>query len=240
MVLQPSCPKDLQRTLGLELESFFRQLNGPAASNDMNISLPRRPLATNLPFLLPSLLSSTSQVTRRHESSARRTTKRLRTKPDPSFTSSISPSTVHDHIVFNPPSSAPSVYHTPAAFLPPDDPRRKLLSQSHSHANPYDHPDRRLPPPISKPYEKKYHLREKEIEEIRRLRGSDPFTWTRKKLAEKYDCSQFFVGLICQASEERVEQQTKVLEDIKSKWGMRRRHAREDRTRRRELWGKDE
>ena len=206
----------------------------------MNTIVPRRPLANNLPFLLPSLLSSTSQVTRRHESSARRTTKRLRTKPDPSFTSSISRFNVQDHIVFNPPSSSPSVYHTPAAFLPPNDPRRQLLAQSHSHASPYEQPDRYLPPPIRKPYEKKYHLREKEIEEIRELRGSDPFTWTRKKLAEKYDCSQFFVGLICQASEERLVQQKKVLEDIKGKWGMRRRHAREDRTRRRELWGRDE
>ena len=206
----------------------------------MNIIVPRRPLAYSVPFLLPSLLSSTCQVTRRHESSARRTTKRLRTQPDPSFTSSISPSHGQDHIVFNPPSSAPSVYHTPTAILPPNDPRRQLLAQAHSHANPYDQPNRRLPPPVSKPREKKYHLREKEIEEIRKLRTEDPFTWTRKKLAEKYDCSQFFVGLIVQASEERLEQQRKVLEDIKSKWGRRRRHAREDRTRRRELWGRDE
>jgi len=231
---------------GLELQMFpFESFsaNGSSytrSSNDMNIIVPRRPLANNLPFLLPSLLKSPSQVTRRHESSARRTTKRLRTKPDPSFTSSISPSHAQDHIVFNPPSSAPSVYHTPAAFLPPDDPRRQLLAQSHSHANPYDQPDRRLPPPVRKPREKKYNLGEKEIEEIRKLRTEDPFKWTRKTLAEKYDCSQFFVGLICQASVERLEQQRQVLDDIKSKWGQRRRHAREDRTRRRELWGRDE
>ena len=210
------------------------------SSNDMNITVPRRPLANNLQFLFPSPLNPLSQIIRRHESSARRTTKRLRTKPDPSFTSSISPSHAQDHIVFNPPSSAPSVHHTPAAFLPPNDPRRQLLAQSHSYANPYNQPDRRLPPPVRKPCEKKYHLGEKEIEEIRKLRTEDPFKWTRKTLAEKYDCSQFFVGLICQASKERLEQQRQELENIKSKWGQRRRHAREDRTRRRELWGKDE
>lgn len=205
----------------------------------MNIIVPRRAL-TAFPFLLPSIVSSTSQVPRRHESSARRSTKRLRTKPDPSFLSSVSPNSIRDHIVFNPPSSAPSVYHTPAAFLPPDDPRRQLLALSLSHANPYEQPTRRLPPPVREPYEKKYHLREAEIEEIRRLRTEDPFTWTRNKLAEKFDCSQFFVGIICEASKERMEQQKQKLESVKERWGRRRRYAREDRAKRRQLWGKDE
>jgi hypothetical protein len=88
--------------------------------------------------------------------------------------------------------------------------------------------------------EKKYHLGEQEIAEIRRLRTEDPFTWTRKKLAEKYVCSQFFVGMVCEASKERKEQQRQILENVKEKWGRRKRYAREDRTKRRELWGKDE
>lgn len=142
--------------------------------------------------------------------------------------------------MFNPPSSAPSVYHTPAAFLPPNDPRRKLLAESHSHANPYDEPARRLPPPVRDTQEKKYHLTPKEIEEIRHLRTEDPFTWTRKKLAEKYVCSQFFVGMVCEASKERKEQQKQIMEHVKEKWGRRKRYAREDRAKRRELWGRDE
>lgn len=177
----------------------------------------------------------------RHQSNARRTTKRLRVKPDPTFTSSIAPENVHDHIVFNPPSSVPSVYETPVAFLPPNDPRRQLLAQSHRHANPYNGPEaRRLPPPVRATQEKKYHLTPKEIEEIRQLRTEDPFTWTRKKLAEKFVCSQFFVGMVCEASKERKEQQKQVLENVKEKWGRRKRYAREDRAKRRELWGKDE
>ena len=207
----------------------------------MSISFLGRPLLF-LDFLTPSLLSFTTLTFRRYESSARRTTKRLRTKPDPSFTSSIPPSKLNDHIVFNPPSSAPSPYHTPPVFLPLSDPRRKLLTQSHEHANPYDNPDRRLPPLIKghKPYEKKYHLREKEIEEIRQLRAEDPSKWTRIKLANKFECSPFFVGIVCPASKEKLEQDREEIENIKAKWGRRKRYAREDRQKRRQLWGKDQ
>ena len=195
-----------------------------------------------LDFLVPHFASFTAHICRRQESSARRTTKRLRTKPDPSFTSAIPSSQLNDHIVFNPPSSAPSPYYTPPVFLPPNDPRRKLLAQSHEHANPYDQPDRRLPPLIKghKPYEKKYHLREKEIEEIRRLRAEDPFLWTRSRLASKFDCSQFFIGMVCPASKEKLEKDREEIENIKAKWGRRKRYAREDRLKRRELWGRDQ
>ncbi|CAD6569237.1 MAG: hypothetical protein ASARMPREDX12_002264 [Alectoria sarmentosa] len=206
----------------------------------MSVSLTLRP-PSNLPFLLPSFLSFVPYVSRRNESSARRTTKRLRTKPDPSFTSSIPASQVNNHIVFNPPSSAPSPYHTPPVFLPVNDPRRTLLAQSHQHANPYDKPDKPLPPVLHKhkPYEKKYHLRQEEIEEIRRLRSKDPYKWTRAKLAEKFECSQFFIGMVAEApSEKKIAEQRK-LKEIQEKWGKRRRYAREDRGKRRELWGKD-
>ncbi|KAL8950489.1 MAG: hypothetical protein Q9222_003478 [Ikaeria aurantiellina] len=205
----------------------------------MSLAASKRPV-THLLFLYPPFARRAIAGSRRHESSARRTTKRLRVKPDPSFTSAIPTSQLQDHIVFNPPSSSPSPYQTPAAFLPPSDPRRSLLAQSHDHANPYAQPNKRLPPPIKKPLEKRYHLKETEITEIRRLREKDPFTWSRKKLAEKFDCSEFFVAMICEASPERKEQQRKALEDVKARWGTRRRHAREDRQKRRELWGRDE
>ncbi|SLM37083.1 Ribosomal protein L20, mitochondrial [Lasallia pustulata] len=206
----------------------------------MQVIVPRRPFA-NLPFLFPSFLPAVPPSSRRHESTARRTTKRLRVKPDPTFTS-FSPSSVpnQDHIVFNPPSSTPSVYHTPAKFLPASDPRRQLLAQSLRHANPYKEQNKPLPPPVRKPYEKSYHLNEAQIEEIRKLRGKDPFTWTRATLAEKFNCSPLFVALVCQASEKRKEEQRQVLEDTKAGWGRRRTYAREDRTKRRELWGRDE
>jgi hypothetical protein len=39
------------------------------------------------------------------------------------------------HIVFNPPPSAPNVYHTPVKFLPQDDIRRRLLETGPSMYN---------------------------------------------------------------------------------------------------------
>ncbi|MCJ1481426.1 hypothetical protein MMC06_001584 [Schaereria dolodes] len=206
----------------------------------MSIFFPQRPFVS-LSFLLPSFTLRSRQVIRRHESSARRTTKRLRAKPDPSFTSSLNSSQENqDHIVFNPPSSAPSPYHTPAKFLPPTDPRRQILSQSYSHENPYQNSDRRLPPPVRKPYEKSYHLNDDQIAEIRQLRTEDPFKWSQKKLAEKFNCSPLFVTFVCAASREKQEQAKQVLENVKARWGPRRRNAREERAKRREMWGRDE
>lgn len=58
------------------------------------------------------------------------------------------------------------------------------------------------------------------------------------KLAEKFGCSQFFVGLVAknEGKAERVERQH---QEARGKWGVRRREAREDRGRRKELWGRD-
>ncbi|KAL9103403.1 MAG: hypothetical protein Q9163_001542 [Psora crenata] len=200
-----------------------------------------RPPSVNSAVLWPFFAGLPLHAFRRHESTARRTTKRLRNKPDPSFTASIPPDNLNDHIVFNPPSSAPSPYHTPAAFLPADDPRRSLLSQSHLHSNPYIDRSRRLPPLARKVQkEKKYHLAPKDIDEIRRLRAEDPWTWTRKKLAEKFDCSQFFVGMVAEASKEKKESERAKVDAVKDRWGRRRRDARADREKRRELWGMDQ
>ena len=90
-----------------------------------------------------------------------------------------------------------------------------------------------------KPYEKKYHLGENEFDEIRRLRAEDPAKWTRSKLAEKFNCSQFFVGMVS-PNDERARLDKVALEQIKERWGRKRRYAREDRQKRREMWGRDE
>lgn len=198
-----------------------------------------------IPLLVRPLLSepfffSTSSITifRRHESSYRRTRKRLVVKPDPSFLSSTTDSLPQqDHIVFNPPSSAPSIYHTPIKFLPKDDPRRVLFFNLRDEASQDASP---LPPPVRKPYQKSYHLTEEDIAEIRRLRRKDPDTWTRNELAKKFKCSSLFVGMVCQATKERLAKQADALEAIKARWGRKRQMAREDRVKRRELWGRDE
>lgn len=88
------------------------------------------------------------------------------------------------------------------------------------------------------PYEKKYNLGPEEMEQIRQLRTADPDTWTRVKLAEKFGCSQFFVGMVVKAPEKarRVEAEH---QGAREKWGRRRREAREERERRKGLWGRD-
>ncbi|KAJ4361812.1 hypothetical protein N0V83_010753 [Neocucurbitaria cava] len=202
----------------------------------------------------PSLLPLVQQ---RHESSARRHKKLLALPEAPSYTSNRSVPT----LVFNPPSSAPNVYHTPLKFLPKDDKRRQLYAAAQSYATTTAHrrqtspiaapgtplsappslpprPSANLPAPVRQPYEKKYHLSDEDIEEIRRLRQSDPVKWTRVKLAEKFACSQFFVGLVAKAPE-KAEQVASEHEDARRRWGQRRRIAREDRERRKVLWGSD-
>ena len=202
----------------------------------------------------PSLLPFTQY---RNESTTRRHRKLLALPEAPSYTSDRSSPT----LIFNPPSSAPNVYHTPLKFLPKEDKRRQLYAAAQIYTTTAAHrrqtpsiaslgtplsapsalpprPSAALPAPVRTPYEKKYHLSAQEIEEIRRLRASDPDQWTRIRLAEKFGCSQFFVGMVAKASE-KAERVSREHERNRRKWGSTRRLAREDRERRKVLWGRD-
>lgn len=146
------------------------------------------------------------------------------------------------------------MYHTPAKFLPKSDPRRALYVAPTASADEPSEPQGIIasiareraassPPasklkPVRPQYEKKYHLSQEDIEEIRRLRKEDPRTWTRVRLAEKFDCSQFFVSLCCSAPEVANEREME-LERIKSKWGRKKREARDLRQEKKKLWGRD-
>ncbi|PWY65040.1 hypothetical protein BO70DRAFT_346699 [Aspergillus heteromorphus CBS 117.55] len=197
------------------------------------IAAPKRPLVA-LPFLLPSPCESIALALRRNQSSYRRTKQRLRVKPDASFGSSLT-HTQEDHIVHNPPSSAPSVYLTPTKFLPSGDIRRnlRLASVKNNDAE-------ALPPVVRAPSEKKYHLTPSDIREIRRLRATDPMMWSRLKLAKHFECSPIFISLVCETSPQKKEIQKRVLEAVQSRWGSKRRMAREDRQLRKDAWGRDE
>ncbi|GAB7351619.1 hypothetical protein MBLNU459_g2233t2 [Dothideomycetes sp. NU459] len=209
--------------------------------------------------VLSPVISSSPPAPAAHQSrsvsSFRRTKKMLRVQPDSSFTGT---SEVSDHIVYNPPSSAPNVYHTPLKFLPANDPRRRLhssfsssaahlpsagasasSSSSSSASSGRSRASAPLPPPLKPQQEKKYHLSSVEVEEIRRLRAEDPRQWTRVRLADKFGCSQFFVSLCCCAPEIKEERQRE-LEAIKRRWGRAKKEAREDRVRRKEGWGRGE
>lgn len=194
---------------------------------------------------------------RRHESSTRRHRKLLALPEAPSYTADHSAPT----LLFNPPSSAPSVFHTPLKFLPEGDKRRQLHAAAQTYATAAAHrrqtspvaapgtplssasllpprPTAALPAPLKEPYEKKYHLTPSDIDEIRKLRNSDPQVWTRVKLAAKFGCSQFFVGMVAKAPE-KAAAVARSHEAARQKWGAKRKMAKEDRERRKALWGRD-
>jgi hypothetical protein len=177
-------------------------------------------------------------VSQRHESTFRRTKKALNLKPESSFLfNKASPK--QDHIIFNPPSSAPSVLHTPLKFLPKDDKRRKLFSSTATSTLAF--PGSKLPPLSRKaPAYQRHHLTEEDVKEIKRLRSTDPETWTRAKLAKKYNCSSIFIGMCCEAPKEKIEAAKAQVEAIKARWGPKRKMAREDRVKRREAAYRDE
>ena len=173
---------------------------------------------------------------KRHAASYRRARSKLNIKPDPSFL----PSKIeaHDHIIYNPPPSMPNVYHTPTIFLPKDDRRRAI--QAALEPTSQVAVAGTLPPPVSKPYEKRYHLNEEDIREMKRLRREDPDQWSATQLQKKFDCSGVFVRFVIRGmSKEKMEQQKLVSETVKSNWGIKRRVAREDRAIRKEKWFRD-
>lgn len=175
-----------------------------------------------------------------------------------------------DHIVFTPPPSAPNVYHTPPIFLPKDDVRRKLFEEREKAAqaqrkaarasptpattlptptsatalpaatSPRWPPSTPLPPPVRAPYKKSYHLTPADMEEMRALRQGDEVKWTRSRLAERFQCSQFFVAMVVQASEGRVKAHFAAQRSVEGRWGPRRRKARVERRKRKEGWGRGE
>ena len=64
--------------------------------------------------------------------------------------------------------------------------------------------------------------------------------WSAAKLAKKFECSSLFVGFVTEGiAKQKKDQHKQVLDVVKSRWGPKRRRAREDRALRKERWGKD-
>lgn len=209
--------------------------------NTMALQFFRTPLRfTSIPPEGPKFIC---QACKRNASTFKRTRKALRVKPDPSF--EPSKTETQDHIIFNPPSSAPNVYHTPSKFLPITDPRSRLQSLSKASTSSSSSPSdpisrsKQLGRPLRPVYEKKYDLGKPEIEEMRKLRQEDPRQWTRVRLAEKFQCSQFFVSIATSSTPEIRAEMSRELEAIKRRWGPRKTEAREGRKARKALWGRD-
>ncbi|GMM32728.1 mitochondrial 54S ribosomal protein YmL20 [Saccharomycopsis crataegensis] len=142
---------------------------------------------------------------------------------------------------FKPQKVEPGVYHqpspsipsplqkTPNAFLPASDIRKSSSSE-------YTAEDVSYMPPLSSVKEKKYHLTAQQIEEIRQLRNSDPYTYTRKALAKKFDCSEFFVSLVVDCPPDRLKDMAGRLDTIKSTWSVRKKEAKSDHEKRKQNW----
>ncbi|KAK4113617.1 hypothetical protein N656DRAFT_707363 [Canariomyces notabilis] len=204
----------------------------------------------------------------RQKSSAARTRRALRIPPHPSFITSSpdgSPRPSTDRIVFNPPSSAASVYHTPFKFLPKSDPRRRanLAAGLFASSTTVQYTDAITSPPISSSSpplsdsektqtqlpalspqdlpvvveERKptHHLTKEDIEQMRALRAEDPVKNSVQALAERFGCSKLFVMMCCQSPREHRDRMKAAEEAAKARWGPRRAAAREERARRWEM-----
>lgn len=191
-------------------------------------------------------------ASRRHKSTTNRTKRALNIPPHPSFLTSPE----EDRIIFNPPSSAATVYHTPFKFLPRTDPRRRAnLTQLFASSttityNGTSSPSTQdtvtagseaaadLPPRVQADPDAghpRHHLRPEDVAEMRRLRAEDPGKWSVLALAKRYECAPWFVMMCCQAAREHRDAERERLERVKTRWGPIRSRAREDRARRKEL-----
>ncbi|KAL2071690.1 hypothetical protein VTL71DRAFT_12925 [Oculimacula yallundae] len=202
----------------------------------MDSRLVRRPVLDILSGRSQCLFALNAS-SRRQQSSYRRSKQRLNIAPDSSFLSHDSPE--QDHIIFNPPSSAPSVFHTPLKFLPKEDKRRQILAATAAR---FPSPSATtLPPPVYKTQKfPHHHLTDKDIAEILRLKRQAPEEWTNNKLSRKFNCSHNFISICLQTCnvpgiEKRKKAMDEQLEAVKAQWGPRRTKARQDRAKRMDL-----
>ncbi|KAI1179256.1 mitochondrial ribosomal protein subunit L20-domain-containing protein [Nemania sp. FL0916] len=226
----------------METRQVFRPLSGLSSHASSSSSVTRMSAFRVPAFRIPAPAGS-----RRHQSTTSRTKKALKIAPHPDFLTSASGP---NHIIYNPPPSVASVYHTPFKFLPKTDPRRQanlgqlLLRQSSSSSLAGGgggmEGGRGLPPVMHKSETiaaepKKYNVTREQVEEMRALRASDPVKWSVLKLAEKFECGPVFVMMCCKASVEHRDTERQRLEAIKARWGPVRTKARADRQKRKQM-----
>ncbi|CAK7234750.1 hypothetical protein SCUCBS95973_009040 [Sporothrix curviconia] len=142
-------------------------------------------------------------------------------------------------LLYNPPASASSVYHTPFKFLPKSDPRRRSnLTALFKSAPASSSPSTSQAPELghrSYAPTKQYHLTEEDVAELRRLRALDPIEWSVHRLARHFECSPIFVMLAVRSSAEHRQAKLAQAEAARARWGPIRSKARSDRVKRREM-----
>ncbi|KUI62653.1 54S ribosomal protein L20, mitochondrial [Cytospora mali] len=192
-----------------------------------------------------SLKSCTQQTLKqqqiRTQATSARSRRTLNIPPHPSFLASDARSQ-QDHIIFNPPAAAPSVYHTPFKFLPKTDPRRRA-NLAHLFETHFASSDVKVEDiPTVRPTDGKVSsiasrgpVTKAEVEEMRRLREEDAHKWSVTALADKFDLPRGFVMACCQAPKDKIEFERRKLELIQQRWGPIRAKARQQKERRREM-----
>ncbi|KAK0739914.1 mitochondrial ribosomal protein subunit L20-domain-containing protein [Apiosordaria backusii] len=203
------------------------------------------PSSTSRVLLLPSQQQQTRQKSTRARHKAA-----LNIPAHPSFLSQPPDSTSpggSTTLIFNPPSSAPSVFQTPFKFLPKSDPRRRatLGSQLFSSSvttqfSPQSVDVSSLPTifddrsPATTP--KNHSLTKEDVEEMRRLRLADPVKNSVLSLARQFGCSVMFVMMCVQAGKEhRDKVHVEPHAAAREKWGPKKREAKMERKRRMEM-----
>lgn len=184
-------------------------------------------------------LLTPSTFTRGHKTVAR-TKRSLKIAPHDSFLPSRATAfPASDAIIYNPPSSEASPFHTPYIFLPKNDPRRAALTRlRHTAGSPAALPssEAELPPAMRyKHRDPNYNLTVTDIQEMKKLRNGDPLTWSASALAKKFNCSEVFVRMAAPAPEAHLELLKNKEERREARWGPIRKAAREDRKRRTEM-----
>ncbi|KAI8966583.1 mitochondrial ribosomal protein subunit L20-domain-containing protein [Daldinia sp. FL1419] len=176
-----------------------------------------------------------ASIPRRHQSSTSRTKRALKVAPHPSFFPTSATAGDSTQVIYNPPSSTPSVYHTPFKFLPQSDPRRKAnVAQLLRSSADVSASKSNLPPELKDPV-RKYNVTREQVEEMRALRAEDPERWSVLKLAERFACAPYFVMMCCRASDEHRDRERAKLDAVKARWGAIRAAAREERKKRKDL-----
>jgi hypothetical protein len=195
------------------------------------IKSPARPLLSRTPVL------QILHTQRRLKATRARTKRALNLPPHPDFV----PDTAAqgDVVIFNPPSSEASVYHTPFKFLPKSDPRRRaniveLFKRSGAVSRGSDAP--LLPARLQvKPAPPQKLATAEDVAEMRRLRLENPAAWSVRKLAARFGCPLTFVMAATQAPQEHLAAQKERLEALKTRWGPMKAQAKLDRKKRMEM-----
>ncbi|KAI2640026.1 mitochondrial ribosomal protein subunit L20-domain-containing protein [Xylaria nigripes] len=204
----------------------------------MEIRQVLRPLSNLAHAPYQRTLTFPSLSSQRYQSTTSRTKKMLKIAPHPDF---LAPPSGHNHIIYNPPASTPSVFETPFKFLPKSDPRRRnnlsgLVYRASTPAAAPGMGSTAAPlPPLMGFFEKdfnKYTMTAEQVEEMRALRIKDPFEWSVQKLAQKFNCSPIFVMKCCKASPEHKSREKLRVEDIRARWSPAKARAKAEKKKR--------